>query len=837
MLTFTWFRPARFALDSLRRGRKQQLARRRPWLEELEPRLAPATVQFSAASETINEAAGTFSIPVTLTGSPQATVSPFASSTLFSSQGPDALTIDADGNLYAADPGGSTAVFKITPAGVVSPFASSSLFSSQGPDALTIDADGNLYAADPGGSTAVFKITPAGVVSPFASSTLFSSQGPDALTIDADGNLYAADPGGSTAVFKITPTGVVSPFASSSLFSSQGPDALTIDAAGNLYAADPGGSTAVFKITPTGVVSPFASSSLFSSQGPNALIIDAAGNLYAADPGNATAVFKITPAGVVSPFASSALFSSQGPDALTIDAAGNLYAADPGGSTAVFKITETVGGPVSVPFTLGGTARSGIDYRGVTASPLVLAAGLTSGTITGTLLSDPGPSQTLTFTLDTPSGASPGSPTVNTLTITQPPPVSPPPVSPPPPSSAVDELGAYRASDGSWSLDSDSTPGFNSATDQVFYSFSSPNVTGVAGDWTGSGTTKIGDFSNGVWHLDLDGNGILDPGETFTFGQAGDKPVVGDWTGNGVTSIGVFRNNGTGVGEFILDTNGDHIMDAGDETFTFGLATDRIVVGDWNGAGKDEVGVFRNAVSFNPAEAGDAIFSLDTNNDHTFDAGDAVFVFGLITDGLIVGDWNGSGRSEVGVYRDASSVPVGNPLYVPGTALFSLDTNGDLQFDSGDQVFLYGLDSDQFVSGHWKKTPPLQPEGTPQAQFAANGPGPGGVAPLTKRSWCRCCNRRSPPGWPTAPARRCWKRHTCRSVPLETTWSAGPAATRSRWIPRRTAGAGTPTRRMRTLLRQTRTACKHARQSGGRPDGPADRGGTRIGPCVGLERH
>ena len=54
----------------------------------------------------------------------------------------------------------------------------------------------------------------------------------------------------------------------------------------------------------------------------------------------------------------------------------------------------------------------------------------------------------------------------------------------------------------------------------------------------------------------------------------------------------------------------DHVMDAGDESFSFGLATDRIVIGDWNGAGKDEVGVFREAVSSGfPAQyAGDAVF-------------------------------------------------------------------------------------------------------------------------------------------------------------------------------------------------------------------------------------
>ncbi len=298
--------------------------------------------------------------------------------------------------------------------------------------------------------------------------------------------------------------------------------------------------------------------------------------------------------------------------------------------------------------------------------------------------------------------------------------------------SPIDELGAYRASNGSWSLQSDPTTTSFGPTDQVFFSFSPPGVIGVAGDWTGSGVSEIGDFSNGVWHLDLNDNGVLDPGETFTYGQAGDQPVVGDWTGNGISDLGVFRGLPNGDGEFILDTNGDHIMDAGDETFTFGLSTDRIVIGDWNGAGKDEVGVFRDAKSFNAADAGDAVFSLDTNGDNMFDAGDQVFVFGLITDGLIVGDWNGGGKTLIGVYRDASTAPVGNPLYAPGTALFSLDSNGDGQFDAGDAVFLYGLSTDQFVAGHWAKTPPVQPVGTPQAQFAANGPGPGGVAPLTE---------------------------------------------------------------------------------------------------------
>ncbi|HEV8058850.1 MAG TPA: DUF4214 domain-containing protein [Gemmataceae bacterium] len=374
--------------------RSQWPASGRCRLEELEARLAPATVQFNAPSETISATAGSFSIGATVSGAVQPTISAFASG--FNS--PYGMAVDSAGNLYVANEGGST-VSKLTPAGVVSTFAS----GFGGPIALAFDAAGNLYVANYGFNS-ISEVTPGGTVSTFASNI----NNPSALAFDAAGNLYVANEGNTgqpQTVTKITPAGVTSIFASGFIY----PDALAFDAAGNLYVGNETEANVgvVNEVTPAGVVSTFASGfTLPSSAGY--LAFDGAGNLYVGSGGGNT-VSKVTPAGVVSTFASG--FSN--PSGLAFDG-GNLYVANAGANTV-----SEVDGSVSVPFTLGGTAIPGADYSGVTASPLVIPTGETSGTITGTLISDLGLSKTLTFTLGTPSGASLGSPTVNSLTIAE----------------------------------------------------------------------------------------------------------------------------------------------------------------------------------------------------------------------------------------------------------------------------------------------------------------------------------------------------------------------------------------------------------------------------------
>ena len=88
-----------------------------------------------------------------------------------------------------------------------------------------------------------------------------------------------------------------------------------------------------------------------------------------------------------------------------------------------------------------------------------------------------------------------------------------------------------------------------------------------------------------------------------------------------------------------MDTNGSRSYDAGDQVFNFGLFSDGIVIGDWTGTGTDAVGVYRPATSFNAPST--AVFTLDDNNNHAYDpATDEVFLFGNASDQFVVGNWN-----------------------------------------------------------------------------------------------------------------------------------------------------------------------------------------------------
>ena len=380
--------------------------RRNASFEALEDRFLLSTASFSSGSETINESAGTFSIPVSLsspaTGTP--TVSNFTPG--FGVADLEGLAFDSAGNLYIADFDGNK-VHKVTPQGTVTTFASGLL----GPEGLAFGSNGDLYIAE--NFDGVDEVTPSGQVTDIANGSLFND--PRGIAIDASGNIYVANSGNGTVV-KLTPAGAVSPFASG----FQNPQGLAINASGDLFVVSAndgnGNNGSVQEVTPDGTVNPYVS----GFQGPSGVAIDAAGNLYVPNGFNDPAVVsKVTPAKVVSTFVSAGLHF---PESLSFDAAGNLYIANnlENNNIETPEVSE-VAAAVTVPFSFTGTALRGVAFSSVTASPLGFLASQTTQNITGTLLSDPGPSQTMVFRLGTPTGGvSLGNPSVETLTINEP---------------------------------------------------------------------------------------------------------------------------------------------------------------------------------------------------------------------------------------------------------------------------------------------------------------------------------------------------------------------------------------------------------------------------------
>ena len=195
----------------------------------------------------------------------------------------------------------------------------------------------------------------------------------------------------------------------------------------------------------------------------------------------------------------------------------------------------------------------------------------------------------------------------------------------------------------------------------------------VAGNWNGNadGKAKIGVFrpSTGTWYLDYPGAGAwvgcgapADPTKDacISFGMEGDFPVAGNWNGSadGKAKIGVFRPS---TGTWYLDYPGAGAwvgcgapwVTTQDACYTFGMAGDIPVVGNWNASadGKAKIGVFR-----------DGWWYLDYNGNGVWDGcgapadptKDACISFGMEGDFPVVGNWNVSadGKAKIGVFRD-----------------------------------------------------------------------------------------------------------------------------------------------------------------------------------------
>jgi hypothetical protein len=259
----------------------------------------------------------------------------------------------------------------------------------------------------------------------------------------------------------------------------------------------------------------------------------------------------------------------------------------------------------------------------------------------------------------------------------------------------ADKVGLFVA--GTWYLDVNGNGAWDGpVTDRLISTFTpTTGGTPVWGDWDGDKKTEIGiyDPTTGTWYLDFNGNGVwdgpvIDRQYTFGAGLVGTVPVTGDWNGSGTTKVGLLVPS---TGQWYLDFNGNGVYDGAvtDRLYTFGagLAGTVPVVGDWNGSGTTKVGLLVPSTG---------LWYLDTNGNGAWDGTLtdtlANFGAGLVGALPVTGDWNASGTTKVG-------------LFVPSTGLWYLDTNGNGVWDGTptdtNLTFGAGLVGAMPVSGKW----------------------------------------------------------------------------------------------------------------------------------------
>jgi len=125
----------------------------------------------------------------------------------------------------------------------------------------------------------------------------------------------------------------------------------------------------------------------------------------------------VTGAGSVSFTATATTISL--PPTVSFTAAAQTVSEGVGTAIITAQLSSSSTQAVTLPYTVSGTATSPADYT-ITASPLVIPAGSTTGTISVTVVSDAvaEPNETVVVTLGTPTNTTLGTTTVHTLTIT-----------------------------------------------------------------------------------------------------------------------------------------------------------------------------------------------------------------------------------------------------------------------------------------------------------------------------------------------------------------------------------------------------------------------------------
>jgi serine-aspartate repeat-containing protein C/D/E len=149
----------------------------------------------------------------------------------------------------------------------------------------------------------------------------------------------------------------------------------------------------------------------------------------------------------------------------------------------------------------------------------------------------------------------------------------------------------------------------------------------------------------------------------LVFGVERGTPVVGDFNGDGNTDVGVYR-----FGTWYVDLNGNGQWDEQDLWAKLGRRDDLPVTGDWDGDGKHDIAIFGRAWPGDPRH---------------------------------IRTEPGLPSAENAQYGLAKNVPPQAEEATMGIRSMQLTSAGKMRSDLIDHVFLYGWGGDVPISGDW----------------------------------------------------------------------------------------------------------------------------------------
>lgn len=252
--------------------------------------------------------------------------------------GPSAIAIDASGNAWVTN-GGGTGLVELTSVGTPTTYA-----GPVGAQGVAIDKSGNVWVANTTQNTVIEYV--AGSPTSYSVGGL---NGPVAIAFDSLNNAWIANfVGNSVTVLSSSGNAVLTSVNPSGAISQ--PTGIALDTTGNVYVANNGGGNVV-KLTHSGALATGSPLTDYTLQGTQSVALDSSNNVYAL--GSTTGAYA---AGALSQFASTGAAASYSPFSAP-SGTGNVGAVAVAGVNQVIVTNSVTQGGIS-SLTLGTNSTS-----------------------------------------------------------------------------------------------------------------------------------------------------------------------------------------------------------------------------------------------------------------------------------------------------------------------------------------------------------------------------------------------------------------------------------------------------------------------------------------------